>query len=968
MIGDTAVGMDRGGNLNPLPTPDSPPLPPETLPSDPDGGFVPSAQVPTGDLDMQSVPADILYQIGVLEHELGTGIDAALTGLAEWSDSVGQRIDGSVADAHAVIGGVVGSVLTRTDDATRALDGIVDRTIVALRKRLAGVSDEIRQAGVDVSYDPGVWAMMIDAPAQEWLPYIVPQIGAAVGLDDPRPPQVCPADTHVGPNGECVTDGSFPADIVCWDGSRVSNFNDCPPRPPVNPPIGPPPIPPVSPPVDPTVCPPPVCPTPPVDPGGGVCCPAPDITINVPPPIVNVTLPPPSSPPTSPPTVPPTPMPSCPDPPDVNVTIEPPPPPPDVLGNPPPADPQGTGSGGMIDWSQLDACRTLDAFIGTIAPPGPGGTSPTTAARGTLWQGVSTIANPLFALMQQSFRLVTEGLTHVSASVLAAPTVMYRAATTVAEDVIKELVGPGGGNVGPAVFFGGKLAAAAFAQSHTHFPLMYLLQSSVYSYQASNPQYIPSQAQADSLFVQGRITDEVWECWTRAHGNIPRHAANWRNSLVGKPTMDELIRLRLRDDIDEPTFYSHATSIGWSSPSWAELAWKLSIQLPTQSDIIRMMVRDAADDAVAIKYNYDKDFGSKYTGKLEYWMKSQGVPQEVARYMWRAHWVIPSNTQLYEMYHRLRWDRDEVIRWDSEALVNGPGAAEALYGPRPEVVSLADVQEALEVNDQAPYWVPKQIAIAYHPITRTDAVRAFQIGSFSDHQLNEVMKDNGYSQNDADLLTSFYKQDAGIKNANQAGVLTVRKIVRFYKDGALTRQEMIDTLQPLMNDLQRRHDLVDRTDLELRAELKQTKLKWMKRKFVHGEPMPTGWLNEIAAVTNDTVQATRLLAEWNADYALRSREVTAMQLCKWLKHRVISIDDYITRLTNLGYTFTDAVKIAKVCDDELQTALAKAAEKRAKEAAALLEKATKLADKRRERECHPPKPCWDGTPAPMPRA
>lgn len=457
-----------------------------------------------------------------------------------------------------------------------------------------------------------------------------------------------------------------------------------------------------------------------------------------------------------------------------------------------------------------------------------------------------------------------------------------------------------------ALYYAGRLGLANLAERTTGVPLSYLYTSDLYLYQYSNPQYLPNQIRVDGAFLAGQIDENAWLCWTRANGNLPEPARRIMLADQAKPGLMELIQLYRRGHLKKEDLPKRAREVGVIEPAYLPEWLAITAQLPTMADLVRFMVRDASDEAVAKKYSLDKGFNDKFTPQIAKWAQGIGLDDTFFRFTWRSHWVIPSYTQLSEMLHRLRPDRPEITEWDELANTQGEVVAERVLGPRLPVVTLDDVRQAIEIDDYAPAWVDPMIAIGYTPINRTDAVRAYQIGAFDEDRLYHAFRDVGYSVRDANTLVAYHRQDKARKRANVTGTWSMRKIVRYYKGSYLTRDQAAELMKPLTASAQE----VDRTlfaaEQEVMAETRAEAVKGTRRGFMAGEYSAEQAKAMLAKFGADAGISVHLLTKWTIERDSRFKKLSATQAVKMLQLGLIGAEELRRRLRNLGYTIRDA--------------------------------------------------------------
>lgn len=472
-------------------------------------------------------------------------------------------------------------------------------------------------------------------------------------------------------------------------------------------------------------------------------------------------------------------------------------------------------------------------------------------------------------------------------------------------------------NPNAAALFSVKLGLAGFVTKWLGVPLDWYSMSDRYAMQYCDPQLLPSQADADMMWLRDQLSDDDWLCMTKANGNLPGWAKGVRTAKETLPNLNELVQLYLRKKIkDKPALIERVKTVGVRSPERVDEWLELAKQLPGYADLIRMMVRDSFDDDVSKKYKYDEGFDKKFTGKAKEWSESQGIEEDIFKFLWRAHWQIPSNTQLYEMLHRLRGDRPEVVAWMRLYDPEGTGEVPEGTPPKPPVVTIEDVREALQINDSAPDWVDKLIKISYRPITNTDARRMYQNGQLTDDDLVDKFQDTGYSRKDAVDLQEY---EAVLKDrslATMSGVLSVRELSRYYQLGLLTRDEADKQLAFQVPDKKLRARLLDQIEERRRLEVLRVRVAYLRKRFLFGlddEEVSRGLLG-IAGMPRIAISDT--LDLWRYDKLNRLKQPRVAQLCKWFTNGYLSDKQYLKALENLGYSEEDSFNIARICWSE----------------------------------------------------
>ncbi|RLC77719.1 MAG: hypothetical protein DRI61_11010 [Chloroflexi bacterium] len=171
---------------------------------------------------------------------------------------------------------------------------------------------------------------------------------------------------------------------------------------------------------------------------------------------------------------------------------------------------------------------------------------------------------------------------------------------------------------------------------------------------------------------------------------------------------------------------------------------ELSYAYPSPTDFIRFAVRDVFTKDTKTQEALSAEFPEDIVPYAE----KAGMRRDVLMWYWKAHWELPSPTQVYEMLHRLNPD---VLR------VRG----EAYREMGLELDKLETTKETVEFYlKQADYdrrWRQRLLAISYNPLTRVDLRRIYELGLVDDNELLARLMEVGYTKKDAQLLVEFYK-------------------------------------------------------------------------------------------------------------------------------------------------------------------------------------------------------------------
>ena len=474
------------------------------------------------------------------------------------------------------------------------------------------------------------------------------------------------------------------------------------------------------------------------------------------------------------------------------------------------------------------------------------------------------------------------------------------------------------------------LAMGGVVEKWVGAPILPFLQGTIYNINYNNPQMLPGIPDLQGLFRKGAISEEIFRCLVRANGSYDSWQMKIAESSTLVPSLYDIIRLYRGKKIggNEFEYYANLNGLKISTPQGkTDIATFLEATraIPGVADLVRMMVRDAADNTIALKYETDSGFDKKFAGQLEEWSEQQGVDPEIMKYYWRAHWEIPSNTQLFDMLHKLRPNRRV-------------GAV-----PANIVTTADDVKQAIQVNDLTPYWVDRVMSTSYSSLTRIDAQRAFFIEAITEDQLFDAYMDLGYDAENAQVLVDFTKELKRKRDAGLPGADKPTNIISQLKKYVISETNAYDRLIATGMKPQQAKQAVANSVRDRKEEARARCLKEAQRRFFRAEYDLLKYKSVVMQLGIPQENIEALVNETACLYDSRGKEINAGALCKAFKQNIIAADQFQARLRLIGYDRDEAFIIAESCQIDKVIALGKAKlQKEAKERAEI-EKAQKAA-------------------------
>ena len=241
----------------------------------------------------------------------------------------------------------------------------------------------------------------------------------------------------------------------------------------------------------------------------------------------------------------------------------------------------------------------------------------------------------------------------------------------------------------------------------------------------------------------GKIDDNVFKTDLKSQG-----FAEEKHSVLYdyyKPKLSPTALLEAEKRIEELDYdVTQALKDAGFNDKEIKILRELSYAYPSPTDFIRFAVRDVFTKDAKTQEALSAEFPEDIVPYAE----KAGMRKDVLMWYWKAHWELPSPTQVYEMLHRLNPD---VLK------VRGDAYKEMGL----ELDKLETTKETVEFYlKQADYdkrWRQRLLAISYNPLTRVDLRRIYELGLIDDNELLARLMEVGYTKKDAELMVEFYK-------------------------------------------------------------------------------------------------------------------------------------------------------------------------------------------------------------------
>ena len=222
-----------------------------------------------------------------------------------------------------------------------------------------------------------------------------------------------------------------------------------------------------------------------------------------------------------------------------------------------------------------------------------------------------------------------------------------------------------------------------------------------------------------------------------------------------------LVQAKFRGGSGASKFDTVMTQLGYSGES-ASTFEEVSKIIGGPSDMIRWAVREVFTPAIVTELGLGDEFPTEFVSQAA----RIGMSEEVAGHEWKAHWVLPSVQQGFEMLHRRTKKRDG------------------------STFVIEDMERLLRVQDVMPFFRDLITQIAYRPFTRVDVRRMHKNGVLTTEQVKSAYLDLGFDDEKAQAMTDFTVQF----NTESERDLTKTEVMRAFDRGVIDEETALELL------------------------------------------------------------------------------------------------------------------------------------------------------------------------------
>lgn len=420
------------------------------------------------------------------------------------------------------------------------------------------------------------------------------------------------------------------------------------------------------------------------------------------------------------------------------------------------------------------------------------------------------------------------------------------------------------------------------------------------------PREIPKIPEAIEAYLKDQIDDKQLACLIEANGGIYEEYEWVVQARREQLNSDEIIQLWRRQEIDDAALEQRLRAVGFLKLTEMDDKKKLSQEIPPVTDLIRFMTRNIYNKDVLSRFDLDAEAdksGLEPGGQLDKWLKANGLTKDAVTAYWRAHWQVPSPGTMGELVQR-----------------NRPGRV-----PKDIEVTVEDFDRVLRENDWLEFWRKRMLNLAYHVINRVDARRLFQSGAIDRVKFKDIVQDQGYKTDDAELMTKWMESEIRKKVRDH-------KYVKAYEAYGMARAKVVAKLQAEGFSADTINSALMSADEDNQIANQAKCVAEVAKRYERGELDAFTVRSQLLSMGLEPQQVQRAFEQWDCFVKSQDKRETASTLCDWYVNGIIKPDEFASRLTMLGYSSQDVTHILSRCVIKLEDKQRKEMEKEQREA------------------------------------
>ena len=332
---------------------------------------------------------------------------------------------------------------------------------------------------------------------------------------------------------------------------------------------------------------------------------------------------------------------------------------------------------------------------------------------------------------------------------------------------------------------------------------------------------------------------------------------------------NDLVTWWLRGFIDEPAFDAKIKELGLSDENRDNIK-KAAILIPGTSDLVTMAVREVFTPEVAERFGQFDDFPEAFKD----WAAKQGLSEFWAKNIWAAHWGLPSVQMGYEMLHR-------------------------------GIINEDDLKMLLRAQDVMPFWRDRLIAMSYANYTRVDIRRMHSMEILTNEEVLAAHLAIGYNKERAQNLTNFVislNTPNAILPYYEAVHPTRAQIIEYYRRGTIQDIDAQHALEALGYNTTDAIFIVNEVNIQIDLKEREDEIDTLIIEARSGLISFADLQDRLATQGMEGREIAIVVARYQKEERKKITVPSRENLGEFLTGNLIDLDAYYKGMNTLGYS------------------------------------------------------------------
>jgi hypothetical protein len=382
-----------------------------------------------------------------------------------------------------------------------------------------------------------------------------------------------------------------------------------------------------------------------------------------------------------------------------------------------------------------------------------------------------------------------------------------------------------------------------------------------YEKNEANPNLIPSPDDLIQIFLHRQLSEDDTRSYLKKWG----YDENWSQKLIDIsyrwPEVGYIFEMWNRGIINDDTALYYLRQLGFNDETIERIA-PLRFYVPSATDMVRFAVREAFTPQAAEAMGYYEDIPPEFIIEAQ----KAGLSEHYARMYWAAHWQLPSVEQVFEMMHR-------------------------------GVEMPISVDDYLKIADYAPKWRDPLKAISYNVITRVDIRRMRKLGVVGPEKVEQVYRHLGYTPEDAKLLAEYVERST----VEEERETTKQEILSAYRVGMINDILATKMLKELGYSDEQAYFLISLADYQRHSDEINATISAVRKAYMAGEYTYSQAVAELSRIGVRYDEIQNLIRAWDISKLAEKEYPTKNDIIRWFRYGIMSFEEAYQRLARMGY-------------------------------------------------------------------